>query len=146
MYLQRWHGWCHMKLLPSRRKFCVHLTTMIHVTSCKATYVRCMLFVVVGGWGWLVVVVVVFGCCFVVSGCCCFWLLLLLFSPQHVKGFAPKCKVLKFYHHRTENYPVFTRVCAFYKPGNFTRCGSERVKTEPNNSDTRIIRPVYKIT
>ena len=19
MYLQRWHGWCHMKLLPSRR-------------------------------------------------------------------------------------------------------------------------------
>ena len=22
--LQRWHGWCHMKLQPSRRKFCVH--------------------------------------------------------------------------------------------------------------------------
>ena len=28
-------------LLPSRRKFCVHYTTMHHVTSCKATYVRC---------------------------------------------------------------------------------------------------------
>ena len=40
MYLQRWHGWCHMKLLPSRRKSCVHHTTMLHVTSCKATYVR----------------------------------------------------------------------------------------------------------
>ena len=40
--LKRWHGWCHMKLLPSRRKFCVHHTTMHHVTSCKATYVRCM--------------------------------------------------------------------------------------------------------
>ena len=22
VYLQRWHGWCHMKLLPSRRKLC----------------------------------------------------------------------------------------------------------------------------
>ena len=42
VYLQRWHGWCHIKLLPSRRKFCVHHTTMHHVTSCKATYVRCM--------------------------------------------------------------------------------------------------------
>ena len=42
VYLQRWHGWCHMKLQPSRRKFCVHHTTMHHVTSCKATYVRCM--------------------------------------------------------------------------------------------------------
>ena len=40
--LQRWHGWCHMKLQPSRRKSCVHRTTMHHVTSCKATYVRCM--------------------------------------------------------------------------------------------------------
>ena len=28
MYLQRWHGWCRMKLLPSRRKFCVHHSTM----------------------------------------------------------------------------------------------------------------------
>ena len=28
-----------MKLQPSRRKFCVHHTTMHHVTSCKATYV-----------------------------------------------------------------------------------------------------------
>ena len=27
VYLQRWHGWCHMKLLPSRCKFCVHHTT-----------------------------------------------------------------------------------------------------------------------
>ena len=42
MYLQRWHGWCHMKLQPSRRKSCVHHTTIHHVTSCKATYVRCM--------------------------------------------------------------------------------------------------------
>ena len=40
--LKRWHGWCHMKLQPSWRKFCVHHTTMHHVTSCKATYVRCM--------------------------------------------------------------------------------------------------------
>ena len=40
--LKRWHGWCHMKLQPSRRKFCVHHTTLHHVTSCKATYVRCM--------------------------------------------------------------------------------------------------------
>ena len=24
VYIQHWHGWCHMKLLPSRRKFCVH--------------------------------------------------------------------------------------------------------------------------
>ena len=37
VYLQRWLGWCHIKLLPSRRKFCVHRTTMYHVTSCKAT-------------------------------------------------------------------------------------------------------------
>ena len=36
-FLQRWHGWCLMKLLPSRRKFCVHHTTMHHVTSYKAT-------------------------------------------------------------------------------------------------------------
>ena len=40
--LKRWHGWCHMKLQPSRRKLCVHHTTMHHVSSCKATYVRCM--------------------------------------------------------------------------------------------------------
>ena len=37
VYLQHWHGSCHMKLLPSRWKFCVHHTTMHHVTSCKAT-------------------------------------------------------------------------------------------------------------
>ena len=42
VYLQRWRGWCHLKLLPSRRKFCVLRSTMHHVTSCKATYVRCM--------------------------------------------------------------------------------------------------------
>ena len=42
VYLQRWHGWCHMKLQPSRRKFCVRHTTVHHVTSCKGTYVRCM--------------------------------------------------------------------------------------------------------
>ena len=40
--LKRWHGWYHTKLLPSRRKFCVHHTTILHITSCKATYVRCM--------------------------------------------------------------------------------------------------------
>ena len=34
VYLRRWHGGCHMKLLPSRRKFCVHHTTMHHVISC----------------------------------------------------------------------------------------------------------------
>jgi len=32
----------HMKLLPSRHKFCIHYATMLHVTSCKATCVRCM--------------------------------------------------------------------------------------------------------
>ena len=42
VYLQCRHGWCHMKLQPSQRKFCVHHTTIHHVTSCKATYVRCM--------------------------------------------------------------------------------------------------------
>ena len=42
VYLQRWHGWCHMKLLPPRREFCVHHSTMHHITSCKATYVRYM--------------------------------------------------------------------------------------------------------
>ena len=42
VYLQHWHGWCHMKLQPSWRKFCVHHTTMHHFTSCKVTYVRCM--------------------------------------------------------------------------------------------------------
>ena len=42
VYLQCWHGWCHMKLQPSRHKSFVHHTTMHHVTSCKATYVRCM--------------------------------------------------------------------------------------------------------
>ena len=31
VYLQSSHGWCHMKLLPFRRKFCVHHTTMHHV-------------------------------------------------------------------------------------------------------------------
>ena len=41
-YFHRWHGCCHMKLLPSRRAFCVHHTTMHRVTSCKATYVVCM--------------------------------------------------------------------------------------------------------
>ena len=40
--LKRWYGWCRVKLQPSWCKFCVHRTTMLHVTSCKATYVRCM--------------------------------------------------------------------------------------------------------
>ena len=41
-YLQRWHGWCHTKLQLSWHKFCVHIQChfMLHVTSCKATYVR----------------------------------------------------------------------------------------------------------
>jgi len=42
--LQHWHGWCHMKLQPSRHKFCVHHTTMHHVTPCKATNVRLCVF------------------------------------------------------------------------------------------------------
>ena len=42
VYLQRWHGWCHMKLQPSWCKFCVHHTTMLQVTSCEATHIRCM--------------------------------------------------------------------------------------------------------
>ena len=36
VYLQCWHGWCHMKLQLSQCKFCVHHTTMHHVTSPKA--------------------------------------------------------------------------------------------------------------
>ena len=40
--LKGWHGWCHIKLLLPRCKFCVHHTTMLHVTSCKAAYIRCM--------------------------------------------------------------------------------------------------------
>ena len=28
------HGWCHMKLLPSRRKFCVHRTPCHFMQSC----------------------------------------------------------------------------------------------------------------
>ena len=27
------HGWCHMKILPSRRKFCVHHTTLHQFTA-----------------------------------------------------------------------------------------------------------------
>ena len=33
VYLQRWNGWCHMKLLPSRRKFCVHHKNAILATT-----------------------------------------------------------------------------------------------------------------
>ena len=33
VYLQRWHSWCHMNLLPSRRVLC---TPYNHVTSCKS--------------------------------------------------------------------------------------------------------------
>ena len=36
VYLQCWDGWCHVKPLLSRCKFCVHHTTMHHVISCKA--------------------------------------------------------------------------------------------------------------
>ena len=41
VYLQRWHGWCHM-ICCHLGAFCVHHTTMHRVTSCKATYIRCM--------------------------------------------------------------------------------------------------------
>ena len=37
MWLQHWHGWCHMKLQPSQHKFCVHHTTMHHVTPLSIT-------------------------------------------------------------------------------------------------------------
>ena len=36
-------GWCHMKLLPSRRILCTPYNhTPCHVTSCKTTKVRCL--------------------------------------------------------------------------------------------------------
>ena len=37
-YIAVWllHGWCHMKLLPSRRRFCVYHTTMHHIISLYA--------------------------------------------------------------------------------------------------------------
>ena len=38
--LQRWHGWCHIKLLPSRH--ILFTPYKHHINSCKATYVRCM--------------------------------------------------------------------------------------------------------
>ena len=38
------HGWCHVKLLLTRRKLCVHHTTMhqFTVSLFEATYVGCM--------------------------------------------------------------------------------------------------------
>ena len=37
------HGWCHVKLLPSRRVLCTPYShAPCHVTSCKATYVGCI--------------------------------------------------------------------------------------------------------
>ena len=31
VYLQRWHGWCHMKLLPSRKVYaCLAVTCHLH--------------------------------------------------------------------------------------------------------------------
>ena len=36
MYLQRWHGWCHMKLLQSQCKFDVpHRAMQAHVWNCS---------------------------------------------------------------------------------------------------------------
>ena len=36
------HGWCHSKLLPSRRVLCTPYNhAPYHVTSCKASYVGC---------------------------------------------------------------------------------------------------------
>ena len=45
IYIAVWllHGWCHSKLLPSRRVLCTPYNhAPYHVTSCKVTYVRCM--------------------------------------------------------------------------------------------------------
>ena len=45
IYIAVWllHGWCHSKLLPSRRVLCTPYNhAPYHVTSCKFTYVRCM--------------------------------------------------------------------------------------------------------
>ena len=43
VYLQHWHGWYHMKLLPSRRNLCTPCNyAPCHVTSFEATYVRCV--------------------------------------------------------------------------------------------------------
>ena len=40
VYLQRWHGWCHMTLLLSQRKFCVHHTTMpLYQSHIRKAYV-----------------------------------------------------------------------------------------------------------
>ena len=37
------HGWCHVKLLPSRRVPCPPCNhAPCHITSCKSTYVGCM--------------------------------------------------------------------------------------------------------
>ena len=41
--IKRWHGWCHMKLLPSRRKFCVHHTTMHQFTVSRHAKVHACL-------------------------------------------------------------------------------------------------------
>ena len=35
VYLQRWHGWCHMKLLLSQHSFCVLHTIMLHSLHAK---------------------------------------------------------------------------------------------------------------
>ena len=42
VYLQRWHGWCHNWETAAISARSVPHTTMHHVTSRKATYVRCM--------------------------------------------------------------------------------------------------------
>ena len=43
VYLQRWHGWCHMKLLPSRRVLCTpynhapcHFMQLSHIRKVHA--------------------------------------------------------------------------------------------------------------
>ena len=33
VYLQRWHGWCHMKLLPSRSVLCTPYNTICVLMS-----------------------------------------------------------------------------------------------------------------
>ena len=43
MYLQHWHGWYHIKLLPSQCLLCTPYNyAPCHITSFEATYVRCV--------------------------------------------------------------------------------------------------------
>ena len=37
VYLQRWHGWCHVKLLPSRRVLCTPYVYGVYVRETEET-------------------------------------------------------------------------------------------------------------